>query len=313
MLVQLHSVDLGSPVHYADFGGDGPPAVLVHGLGGAHVNWLALGRRLAGRFRPLAPDLPGFGLSPPAGRPRGLEGARRALERFIDAVSGGRPVLLVGNSMGGLVSLLHASKRPDQLAGLVLISPAQPLARRARVDAQVAGMFALYMIPGLGEAFLRRSARRLGPERMVRAKLRLCCADQGSVPPEVLEASLELARRRHREMPWSDAAFLTAARSILRTLVRRDAYAAMVDAVQAPTLLLQGGRDRLVPIASTRALARRRPDWTLRVYDHLGHIPMIEDAALVAASIEEWLEGRGRRAAERLRRDQLPVTGGMVM
>jgi pimeloyl-ACP methyl ester carboxylesterase len=54
----------GQTLHYADFGGQGPTIVLVHGLGGAHTNWLAVGAELAERGHVVALDLPGFGRSP---------------------------------------------------------------------------------------------------------------------------------------------------------------------------------------------------------------------------------------------------------
>ena len=62
--MRSRTVDLGGPVHFADFGGSGPTMVLVHGLGGSHLNWLAVGPALAARARVLAPDLAGFGRTP---------------------------------------------------------------------------------------------------------------------------------------------------------------------------------------------------------------------------------------------------------
>jgi len=59
------TIDLaGETLHYADFGGEGPTLVLVHGLGGSYSTWLAVGTSLARRGRVVAPDLPGFGRSP---------------------------------------------------------------------------------------------------------------------------------------------------------------------------------------------------------------------------------------------------------
>ena len=60
----------GVRVHHADYGGhpDGPSVVLVHGLGGSHLNWDLLAPRLTPYARVLALDLPGFGLSAPTGR-----------------------------------------------------------------------------------------------------------------------------------------------------------------------------------------------------------------------------------------------------
>src|SRR5207302_6799085 len=62
------ALDAGGPLHLADFGGSGPTLLLVHGLGGSHLNWMLVGDRLAQHHRVLAVDLPGFGRSPRAGR-----------------------------------------------------------------------------------------------------------------------------------------------------------------------------------------------------------------------------------------------------
>src|SRR5437588_10401134 len=72
--------DLDGPVHYLDFGGPAgaPVLVCVHGLGGSAVNWLRLAPLLAGRFRVVAPDLAGHGLTQSAGRGPGI-GANPAL------------------------------------------------------------------------------------------------------------------------------------------------------------------------------------------------------------------------------------------
>jgi glycerol-3-phosphate dehydrogenase len=66
--LRLRTIDAGGPIHFADFGGAGTPMVLVHGLGGACENWLAVGGPLAEHARGLAPDLRVFGARPPAGR-----------------------------------------------------------------------------------------------------------------------------------------------------------------------------------------------------------------------------------------------------
>src|SRR3954453_21312372 len=128
-------VDLDGPVHYLDFGGpaDGPLLVCVHGLGGSHVNWLAIGPELAKTCRVLALDLAGHGRTPLSGRSPGVHANRRLLHRFVTEVVSG-PVILVGNSMGGMISLAEAADAPSEVTGLVLIDPALPLARFAKLD-----------------------------------------------------------------------------------------------------------------------------------------------------------------------------------
>jgi pimeloyl-ACP methyl ester carboxylesterase len=104
--MERRTIDLGGPVFYLDVTGpsSGPTFVLVHGLGGSHANWLALAPLLARRGRVLALDLPGFGLSPLAGRKASMSSSRSIMARFIHDVVGA-PVVLVGNSMGGALSI----------------------------------------------------------------------------------------------------------------------------------------------------------------------------------------------------------------
>src|SRR5262245_7091923 len=94
-------VDLDGPVHYVEW--EGPPErtfVLVHGLGGSLLSWLAVAPRLARHGRVVALDLPGFGRTERNGRRSRLSDLRAMVSRFVDDVAGG-PVVLVGNSLGG--------------------------------------------------------------------------------------------------------------------------------------------------------------------------------------------------------------------
>src|ERR671911_1636646 len=92
--------DLDGPVHYV--GWDGPPGrtfVLVHGLGGSLLSWLAVAPGLARHGPVLAMDLPGFGRTERYGRRSRVTDLRGTVSRFVDEVAGGGPVVLVGNSM----------------------------------------------------------------------------------------------------------------------------------------------------------------------------------------------------------------------
>lgn len=287
------SADIDGPVHYLELPGDGPTIVCVHELGGSHANWLAVAPGLARRARVLALDLAGFGRTPPAGRGSSLRANRRLLDRFLDEVAGG-PAILMGNSMGGALSILEARRAPDKVAGLVLVDPALPRPPRTPIDGAVAAAFALYAVPAVGEMMVRRRARRLGPEGLVRETLALCCADPARVPEEVVAAHVGLARERLAEMPWSHRAFLEAARSLVGFLSRRARYHSIVREVSAPTLLVHGARDRLVPLAAARAAARLRPDWTFEVFENAGHVPQLEMPAAFVAAVESWLDGPGR-------------------
>ena len=156
--MQHRTVDLDGPVHYADFGGSGRPIVLIHGLGGSHVNWLAVGPRLTAHGRVVAVDLAGHGLTPSLGRTARVGANRRLLGRFLDRVARG-PAVLIGNSMGGYLSLAEAAAEPAKVASLVLVNAAVPLAKGERADRRVLALFAGFLLPFVGGALLRYRAR----------------------------------------------------------------------------------------------------------------------------------------------------------
>src|SRR2546427_12801319 len=98
--MRSRTIDLDGPVHYADFGGTGPTLVLVHGLGGSHVNWLAGAPVLARRARGLAVGLVGFGRAPLGERSADVDRDRVLLERLLHPVAPAA-ARLGGDSMGG--------------------------------------------------------------------------------------------------------------------------------------------------------------------------------------------------------------------
>lgn len=287
-------VELGVPVHYVDYGGDGPAMVLIHGLGGAHVNWMAVGEDLARRARVVALDLPGFGRTPTEGGSASIHANRALLARFVERVMG-VPSILVGNSMGGLISLLTAAETPAAVSGLVLVNPALPAAPGGFFDPAVAAIFAGYCLPGVGELLMSGRKLWLGSEGSVRQMLDFCCVDSRRVDPGVVAATIALSQER-TQTAGGNAAFLSAARSIVSTVLRRSAFERMVDAVAAPALLVHGTHDRLVPIAAARALAARRHDWTLEVFENVGHVPQLEDPEGFVAVVERWLRRLGGEA-----------------
>jgi len=283
------TADLGGPVHYVDFGGDdpGPPVVLVHGLGGSHLNWCLLAPKLASRARVLAVDLVGFGLTHPEGRSATVQTAAVMLDRFVREVAGA-PAILVGNSMGGMASILEAAANPDAVSGLILIDPALPLAAGARPDRLVSAAFLLYAVPGLGEGYLARRRASVPADRLIREVLDLCCVNPRRVPRELVAASVVLAEER-ASVAGLDAAFLSAARSLLRVSARRGRYWAAMRAVASPVLLIHGEKDRLVSIRSAREAAARNPGWRFEVLPDVGHVPQLETPDAVAALVLDWL------------------------
>lgn len=281
----------GKPVHWVDFGGpaDAPLAVCVHGLGGSWVNWLAFAPLLTDRHRVIAFDLVGNGRTPVAGRKADIRSNRRLLDGFLSTQTD-QPVMLIGNSMGGLLSILQAARRPETVERLVLVDPALPPPRNQLPrDPRFIGGFLLMALPFLGERLMSRRGRRMEASALVREMLQLVCHDPSRVSPDVIRVSEELGAERAGK-PELDRTFLAAARSLMGVLARPGKFLRAIELIRQPTLLIFGAEDRLVPVAAGRAAAKRRPDWTYRENPDLGHVPQIEDPAWTAQQIVEWLE-----------------------
>ena len=282
----------GGPVHYREWAGPQRLTfVCVHGLGGSHLNWAAVAPGLARHGRVLALDLAGFGLTPPSTRlPRGVAGGWRLVDGFLRALAL-PPVVLVGNSMGGMITLIHAAHAPQTVRAMVLVDAAFPgvVSARGVTSPRVAAVFALYSWPAAARRFARARARRLGPEGLVRETLRIAAADPSLLDPALVEAHVEMARRR-MDFDYAVDAFLAAARSIVNSQAFPGRYRDLVRRVGRPALVIHGGRDRLVPLAAARTAVRSHPDWTLVVFPDLGHIPQMEAPDRWLDAVEGWLE-----------------------
>lgn len=282
--------DIAGPVHWVDFGGPArvPPIVMVHGLGGSHLNWVHIARPLTKRNRVIAIDLPGFGLSPAAGRATSIEANTKLLDRFINEIIG-EPVILMGNSMGGAITILQAAANPNSVAAAVLVDPALP--RPVEVpDGQVAAQFLMYAVPGVGEVFMDVSRRSKSDRELVERVINLCFADPRRSDPQVLDTATALVSYRRLHMPRQDAAFLQAARSVLRAGLRPRQFKNTMKSISQPVLLIHGDKDRLVPITAARLAANANPKWDTTFLADVGHTPQLETPEAVIHAVQHWLD-----------------------
>jgi pimeloyl-ACP methyl ester carboxylesterase len=289
MAGKSRTVDLGGPVHMVDYGGlpEGPTVVLVHGLGGSHLNWDLFAPLLTPHARVLSLDLPGFGRSEPGTRQATVDANVAVLDRFLREVTGA-PVVLVGNSMGGMISILETAAAPELVRGLVLLDPAVPGPRRS-LDPLVALTFVTYALPGVGEQALRVRRRRTGARAQVLDMLRLCGVDPAGVPAPLVDRSVALVEQR-QDVAGMDRAFLTAARSLLRILADPRRYRRAMAGILVPVLLVHGERDRLVSVANARDLAGRHPDWRYVELPGVGHVPQLQVPERLATDVISWLD-----------------------
>src|SRR3954469_14746444 len=265
---------------------DAAPAVLVHGLGGAALNWTTSSAFLAVGIAAGAPALAGVGSTPPPHDGNySLNTHMRAVEALIEA-DGRGPVHLLGNSMGGAVAVLLAARRPDLVRTLTLISPALPYWTPTKWRSQI-GTLAL---PVVGPRLSGR-VTRLSPAQRVDGAIALCFADPRSVPPGWRDAAIKDAERRARQTYAPDALSRSTRGLIAASLPRSpEGLVAALDRITAPTLVLHGGRDLLVPVAASRRAVRRMPNARLVVLPRAGHVAQMETPNLVARLVRDFLD-----------------------
>jgi pimeloyl-ACP methyl ester carboxylesterase len=252
--------------------GGGEPALYVHGLGGASTNWTDYAGQLATRLDGEALDLPGFGRSGPSPRGYSMETHARVVISDLERRAAG-PVHLVGNSLGGVASVLVAAARPDLVRTLTLISPAMPWLRPRR-GSDVA--VPLLIMPGIGRLAQRR-IDALPPEKRAAGLIRICFAHPEAVPrSRVEEAVADMAARR--DLPWAGQAFTSSLRGLTRSYLAFGARSVWTRArqVQAPTLVVWGTEDQLVPVGLAPRTAAEIPDSRLLVLPDVGHVAMLE-------------------------------------
>jgi pimeloyl-ACP methyl ester carboxylesterase len=282
-------VDLDGPVHYVEW--DGPAErtfVLVHGLGGSLLSWLLVAPHLARHGRVLALDLYGFGRTSRDGHGSRMTDQRVLVSRFVRELGGGGPVMLAGNSMGGGIAMLQAAVEPDTVEGVILSNSVFPYSRGHLPAPIVIAGFGLYQVPRVGEWAAHQRITRLEARRAVELGLRIIAADPSTIPEDLVRLHVEQLVR-HQRNPDAGAAFLQAARSLMSLRRRPEITRWILDAIDAPVLVIHGDRDRLVPVGYARAAARAHPWWDLRVLSGVGHVPQMEAPDRWIGAARDWL------------------------
>jgi pimeloyl-ACP methyl ester carboxylesterase len=253
-------------------GGEGPPLLLVHGYGGAAWNWAELAPRLTGR-RLLVPDLPGHGASGALPAAPTLAGFADALGAVCDA-EGLAEVDVVGHSLGGVVGLRLAERRPELVRRLVLAAAAgiSSSSRAGEVLITLAGV----LRPA------RLAARRLD---RVAASPRLRRLVFGGFEVSNSDALSERAVHGFLRAAVLHTDTLAAGRALVADDPRQG-----LERVRCPVLVLWGGRDRQVPIDDAFEYARRLRA-PVRVIADCGHLLIGERPDACAKAIEEFLRG----------------------
>ena len=270
-------MDLGGQlVHYRDEGprNDAMPIVLLHGTSASLHTWEGWAKALRGQHRVIRLDLPAFGLTGPfagpyAGRAyNGTEYARFVLD--VLARLGVQRFAIAGNSLGGEVAWRIAQAQPKRVAALVLVDAAgYPLA-----DAQIPLGWQIARLPVLGHL-----TEYLLPRAVVVQGLHAVYADPAKVNDALVDRYFELTLRAGNR-----AALVQRAQSW-----SRGEGVAHVTGVVAPTLILWGGRDRIIAPANAQRFAADIAGSQVQLFDDLGHVPQEEDPARTVAAVQAFL------------------------
>ena len=270
----------GQVVHLRDEGprDDPRPIVLIHGTSASLHTWEGWAAALRGQRRVIRFDLPGFGLTGPwsdtfSGSYPHENYQGDAYARFtlalMDALNVQRAVL-AGNSLGGEVAWRTAFLAPQRVVGLVLVDAAGP----AFTPLHVPVGFQIARLP-----VLNRVMELLLPRPLVARSVAEVYGNPARVTDELVDRYFELTLREGNRRALSTR---------LQHL-RSGEDAGRIATLKLPTLILWGGRDRLIPPSVAQQFKQQIAGSQLVVFDTLGHVPQEEDPAATVAAVKVFL------------------------
>ena len=256
-------------------GGAGPPLVLVHGLGGAASNWVELIPLLSGRHRLLVPDLPGHGGSTPLPAVSGLQPYADRVALVAER-EGMLPASFVGHSLGGMVVLRLALRRPDDVRALVLAAAAG-LSVGSIWGREILSFFTSVRPGRLAARYRKLVSRSPFLRRAVFGLFAVADpvalsdrAVEGFLGPQLMHTDIDSAWRA----------------------LRADNPRQELEAVRCPVLVLWGAMDAQLPLDDAFEYTRRLHA-RLRVIPGCGHLLIGERPDACADAIETFLRDRG--------------------
>jgi pimeloyl-ACP methyl ester carboxylesterase len=250
----------GTRVHYRERGmGNAPVLLLLHGSNSSLYDWEPWSKISSDSFWVISIDLPGHGLTGAVG---GGDYSEKGMADFVGAFTdqiGLRRFALAGNSMGGGVAARFAEMYPERVTHLILVD-AYAWGMSATGD-RIPFAFKLARVPVLGNLLLHVTPRSLVEEGLEDAVVR-----RKILTDTMIDQYWDFARMED-----------TRQATLARFRLPQDTYVRdHISRIKAPTLILWGSDDRLLPVAGARAWAKAIPGSKLIVYPRAGHLPMEE-------------------------------------
>jgi 4,5:9,10-diseco-3-hydroxy-5,9,17-trioxoandrosta-1(10),2-diene-4-oate hydrolase len=235
-------------------------AVFIHGIGGSIEPWLSSFTSLASRQPVYAMDLMGHGLTD---KPMDISYNVREFATFIKNFMAALTIKhahIVGHSMGGAIALRFTLMFPEMVDKLVLVSS-------AGLGKAVSPVLRICAIPFLGESLTRPSLS--GTE----TSLKTLVYDPAVITKESINLNYKMA-----SLPGAQKAFLRILRTNFSPLFGQIGTTSMAElgTIKNPVLVIWGKQDHTIPIAHSDAAVKYLPDVHAHIFDHCGHLPMLE-------------------------------------
>lgn len=245
---------------------DAPTVVMLHGFTGSKENWYPLAAALGGRYRVLIPDLPGWGESErKPGAVYGFTEQAANVEAFIRALSPGKPVVLLGHSMGGGIAAVAAARYPREIAKVGLLDAAGV---RFKDNA-----FGLDVLAG-------RNPFAVEDEASLKRYIDIVFHDARAKPWLPWPASTALIRKRRADAGFEQDVLARIGRSEDSLLPGQEAAN-----IRQPALLLWCRQDAVIDASALELYAQRIPQARKVLLDGCGHMSLMERPAEVADAV----------------------------
>ena len=261
----------GARAHVRDRGQrDGHPIVLLHGSNASLLTWEPWARRLEDTFRVVTVDLPGHGLT--GAVPNG-DYSQKGMTTFVGEVAdalGLQTFALGGNSMGGRIAAAYTADHHDRVTHLILVDASGlPYEGSDRISVALR----LLRIPVVNRVLLH-----FAPRAVVAWGVRGAVAHQEIRTDAMIDSIWDFGRMEGTR----DA-------TIARVKARGRGIKDRLGDITAPTLILWGEDDRLIPVSYAHQFRAALPNSKLVIYPDTGHAPQEEVADLSAAAVRAFI------------------------